>query len=123
MNPISAGNLMVSNIRVTGAAIQRDDPKILFQSGFFTSPHPGGQYHAYAVSADGQRFLIPQLDNPVAIFTGRGRGLGINPAQYFGGYFLLTGTRTTSSASSPAAPINVVLNWTAAMKGELNHQP
>ena len=78
MNLISAGNLMMSNIRVTGSAIQRDDPKVLFQTGYFTSPHPGGQYHAYAVSSDGQRFLIPQIDNPVAVFTGRGRGLGIN---------------------------------------------
>ena len=87
MNLISAGNLMMSNIRITGSAIQRDDPKILFQTGFFTSPHTGGQSHAYAVSSDGQRFLILQIDNPVAIFTGRGRGLGINHAQYHGRSF------------------------------------
>jgi eukaryotic-like serine/threonine-protein kinase len=114
MNLVSAGNLMVSTIRVTGAAIQRDDPKVLFQTGYFTSLHTGGHYHAYAVSSDGQRFLIPQIDNPGVVFTGRGRGLGINPGT------VLASVRadrhaTTSSASSQAASINVVLNWTTAL--------
>jgi eukaryotic-like serine/threonine-protein kinase len=115
MNLISAGNLMVSNIRVAGAAIQRDDPKILFQTGFFTSPHAGGQYHAYAVSSDGQRLLIPQVDNPVAVFTGRGRGLGINQPAVMAALFA-DRHASTSSASGQAASINVVLNWTTAMK-------
>jgi dipeptidyl aminopeptidase/acylaminoacyl peptidase len=115
MNLISAGNLMVSTIRVTGAAIQRDDPKVLFQTGYFTSPHAGGQYHAYAVSSDGQRFLIPQIDNPVAVFTGRGRGLGINPGNVLATVFADRHAATTS-APGPAASINVVLNWTTALK-------
>jgi Tol biopolymer transport system component len=119
MNLISAGNLMVSNIRVTGAAIQRDDPKNLFQTGYFTSPHAGGQYHAYAVSSDGQRFLIPQIDNPVAVFTGRGRGLGINQglvvASLYADRHAATSSATTSATGASAA-INVVLNWTTGLK-------
>jgi Tol biopolymer transport system component len=115
MNLISAGNLMVSNIRITGAAIQRDDPKVLFQTGYFTSPHPGGQYHAYGVSPDGQRFLIPQIDNPVAVFTGRGRGLGINTPAVMAALFA-DRHATTSVAVGQGASINVVLNWTTAMK-------
>ena len=115
MNLISAGNLMAPNIRVTGAAIQRDDPKVLFQTGYFNSLHAGGQYHAYSVSSDGERFLIPQLDNPVLVFTGRGGSLGINPATVVA---TLAADRhaATSSGSSQAASINVVLNWDAALK-------
>jgi eukaryotic-like serine/threonine-protein kinase len=119
MNLISAGNLMVSNIRVTGIAIQRDDPKALFQTGYFTSFHAGGHYHAYAVSSDGQRFLIPQIDNPVAVFTGRGRGLGINQGAVVAALYADRHAATspaTSSASGQNAAINVVLNWTTALK-------
>ena len=39
----------------------------LFQTLYVTGTHTGGQHHAYAVSADGQRFLIPQFETIQAI--------------------------------------------------------
>jgi hypothetical protein len=59
--------------------------------------------------------LLHQIDNPMAIFTGRGRGLGINPPNIMAALFA-DRHATTSSASGQAASINVVLNWTTAMK-------
>jgi Tol biopolymer transport system component len=115
MNLISAGNLMASTVRVTGAAIQRDDPKVLFQTGYFNSPHAAGQYHPYAVSADGQRFLLPQVDNAFAFMSRGGRG---NPvASTILGNIAADRHATASQApSGAAASINVILNWTAAVK-------
>ena len=117
MTLISAGNLMVSNIRVTGASIQRDDPKILFQTGYFNSLHIGGQYHAYAVSSDGQRFLVPQIDNPFLVFSGRFASTGINAGSVLG---MISADRHAATspalASGSAASINVVLNWTSGLK-------
>jgi eukaryotic-like serine/threonine-protein kinase len=116
MSLLSVGNLMMSNIRVMGASIQRDDPKILFQTGFFNSLHQAGQYHAYAVSSDGQRFLIPQIDAPAGVFfAGRGASLGINPGTIFGA-IVADRHALTSPSSSQAASINVVLNWTTTLK-------
>jgi hypothetical protein len=39
-------------------------PQALFDSGFFNSIHRT-YYHAYAVSTDGQRFLIPRPEATV----------------------------------------------------------
>jgi Tol biopolymer transport system component len=118
MSMLSVGNLMVSNIRVTGAAIQRDDPRVLFQSGYFNGTHLGPQYHAYNVSPDGQRFLVPEVDNPALVFTGLRGGAGypgINAGVVLGA---IGADRhvSTSFSSSFTAPINVVLNWTSALK-------
>jgi len=115
LNLLSAGALLVSNIRVTGAAIQREDPKILFQSGYFNSGHNAGRYHPYAASADGQRFLLPQLDNPVMVFNGRGGTLGITPGPVMTAIYN-DRHAAGSAASGPGSPINVVMNWTAGLK-------
>ena len=77
MSLVSLGNLMASDIRVAGPSVQRDVPRVLFQSVFANGAH-AGQYHAYAVSANGQRFLIPQYETPPALYAAgvvaRGRG-------------------------------------------------
>ncbi|HET9220016.1 MAG TPA: protein kinase [Terriglobia bacterium] len=114
MNLVSAGDLMVSEIRVDGASIQKRDPRVMFSSGFFTSAHSGGPYPAYAVSPDGRRFLIPQIASPVTIFTGRGSVVGIDPSAVIAD---VAADRHASSspAASPYAPINVVLNWTTSL--------
>jgi len=115
LNLLSAGALMISNIRVTGAAIQREDPKILFQSGYFNSVHNAGGYHPYAASGDGQRFLMPQIDNPMMVFNGRGGAVGITPGPVMTAIY--NDRHAASSAvSGPGAPINVVMNWTAGLK-------
>ena len=115
MNLLSVGSLMVSNIRVTGAAIQREGPKFLFQSGYFNSAHNAGQYHPYAVTSDGQRFLLPQIENPVMVFNGRGGTLGITPGPIIAALYNDRHT-AGSAATSTGAPINVVMNWTAGLK-------
>ncbi len=115
MNLISVGDVMVSELNISGASIQRRDPKVLFPSGFFVSSgHAGGPYSAYAVSADGQRFLVPEIDSPVSVFTGAGPNNGIDPGT------VVTDVAAdrhsaTSQSLSPYAPINVVLNWAAAL--------
>ena len=57
---------MAVDLSVRGSEIRKDgDSQVLFQTGFFDGAHAGGYSHAYAVSADGQRFLLPQVDYPV----------------------------------------------------------
>jgi hypothetical protein len=116
MSLVSLGAMMASEIRVSGASVQRDVPRLLFQSFFVGGSHINGQSHAYAVSRDGQRFLISQFDNFATGF-GRGRAGGVNAAaaQVIA---LVTADRHASTTLSPlsTAPITVVLDWTAALK-------
>src|SRR5262249_10142203 len=63
MSLVSLGAMMASEIHVSGDSVQRDVPRLLFQSFFVSGSHINGQSHAYAVSRDGQRFLVPQFDN------------------------------------------------------------
>jgi serine/threonine protein kinase len=47
-----------AEIRSGGSVIEAGNPRALFDTGYFDlGPFP---YHPYAVSADGQRFLIPR---------------------------------------------------------------
>jgi Tol biopolymer transport system component len=55
----AAGRLMSVEI-APGAAFRAGTPKDLFEHGISGAPH-FGNYFTYAVSADGQRFLIPRL--------------------------------------------------------------
>jgi Tol biopolymer transport system component len=54
--------MMAVEIHVNGASIQAGEPRALFDSGYINVNHPGGNYHTFAVSADGQRFLVPRPD-------------------------------------------------------------
>ena len=63
-------------VRPSAHSFEFDPPKELFDSPSANAgPHPGGGgYHVYAVSPDGQRFLIPRpaSDNtvyPIAVAT------------------------------------------------------
>jgi hypothetical protein len=53
------------DVNTRGATFKYRTPKELFDSPYVNVPHGGGPrglagpYHTYAVSADGQRFLIP----------------------------------------------------------------
>ncbi len=57
------GQLMAADITVTGSRIVAGAPHALFDSGYVNMGHPGGNYHVFAVSRDGQRFLIPRPDS------------------------------------------------------------
>src|SRR5207249_3675609 len=103
--------LMASEIRVNGASVDPGSPRPLFQSGYMNSIHAGGPYHAYAVAADGQRFLIPR---PERVNTAA-RGGTVDPAVALAAA-IADRHSATASAGGAAAPINVVFNWTAALK-------
>jgi Tol biopolymer transport system component len=115
MSLVSVGSMMAADIRVAGASVERGVPRVLFQTVYVTTAHGGSQHHAYAVSADGQRFLIPQLDSVAALGRGGAGGLlaaltGIVPA--------VSADRHASAgpAAQTNAPITVVLDWTAALR-------
>jgi eukaryotic-like serine/threonine-protein kinase len=59
MNQVSYGKLMAVDVRSTGTMFEAGTPKALFDSGYLNVGH-SGYYHTYAVSQDGQRFLIPR---------------------------------------------------------------
>jgi len=50
-------------VQASGSTFEAGAPKALFESGYVDLAHVGaggGNYHTYAVSPDGQRFLIPR---------------------------------------------------------------
>jgi hypothetical protein len=50
-------------VNQTGPTFEYGDPTELFDSGYVNFSH-GSYYHTYAVSPDGQRFLIPRPEGP-----------------------------------------------------------
>jgi Tol biopolymer transport system component/predicted Ser/Thr protein kinase len=117
MNLISLGAMMASDIRLSGSSIQREVPHMLFQSSYANSTHPVGQYHPYAVTRDGQRFLISQFENPPAMWNsgvvarGRGATLGLlMPA------IVSDRHASVSPAVASTTPLMVVSNWTSGLK-------
>jgi Tol biopolymer transport system component len=111
MSLVSIGSLMVSDIRVSGASVRREVPRVLFQSFFVGGA--GEPSHAYAVSADGRRWLIPQsanLANAARGFGGRG-----NFQNFVLAAVMADRRAATAPASQSAAPITVVLDWTSAL--------
>jgi Tol biopolymer transport system component len=63
-NRNSRGSMMAVEIQVTGTSIQPGVPRALFESGYFSLGHTNS-YHHYAVSPDGQRFLIERPEPAV----------------------------------------------------------
>ena len=57
-----SNQMMAVDITMTGSTIQAAAPVPLFDSAYLNLFHPGGNYHVFAVTRDGQRFLIPRLD-------------------------------------------------------------
>jgi hypothetical protein len=112
---VSIGSMMASEIQVSGTSILRQVPRNLFQSVFVTNVHAGGQYHAYAAAADGQRFLIPQFESIAAGF-GRGGGGGMANAIATVIAAVTADRRATLAPTvQSGSPITVVLDWTAAL--------
>jgi dipeptidyl aminopeptidase/acylaminoacyl peptidase len=60
LSTFSSGLMMAAEIRATESSIQPGAPRTLFESGHPFCCNHNGAYLAYAVSADGQRFLIPR---------------------------------------------------------------
>jgi Tol biopolymer transport system component len=115
MNLVSLGGMMASEITVEGATIRREVPRKLFQTYFISQPHGGGAHHAYAVSGDGGRFLMPQFAVIGAAFgLGGGRGgIGAAVSATFAGV-VNDRNAGTGGGSTSTGPITVVLDWSAA---------
>ena len=95
-------NVMAAEIRVTGPSLQAGVPQTLFALGSdpgLSINHP--IYNRYAVTADGQRFLIPQAAGGT-VGGGGGIAEAIATAADQGG----------AGAGAGGAGITVVLNWT-----------
>jgi hypothetical protein len=80
----SVGKVVAVTVNESGSTIEVGTPRELFDSGVQLD-----NWHSYAVSPDGQRFLIPR---PVSSFRNHGV-----PA---------------------SSPITVVLNWTALLEAD-----
>ena len=62
LSTMSNGQMMAADITVNGSTIQAGVPHALFDSGYVNLFHTVGDYHVFAVSRDGKRFLIPRPD-------------------------------------------------------------
>ena len=56
----SGGDMMAVDVNDAGSTLELGVPQRLFASGYINVGHSGGNWHTYAVSPDGQRFLIPR---------------------------------------------------------------
>ena len=93
------GSIFAVDIRVTGASVQPGPPMALF--ALTSTPSLAAHataYHRYAVSADGQHFLIPQVST-ANISSG-----GLADA-------MATAADQNGSPAGSANAITVVLNW------------
>ena len=59
MSATSLGKLVAVDVKTSGATFEFGTPRELFDTGYVNLA-AGGRYHTYAVSPDGQRFLIPR---------------------------------------------------------------
>ena len=100
-----APNIMAADIRISEQSVQPGVPHGLFPHGNPSLTTHTAAYHRYAVTADGQRFLMPQpaAFNPLA----GGGGLAATVAAAVDG--------PGGGAVSNVGSINVVLNWTRGL--------
>ncbi len=89
MTQASGGEMMAVDVGSSGSTFEAGTPKDLFDSTYINLAHTGtgqrgaGPYHTFAVSSDGQRFLIPSppasdtasLTMPIAVVENWAAGL------------------------------------------------
>jgi Tol biopolymer transport system component len=85
------GPLSVAVINTASGIFEAGPPRDLVVFPALNVPHTGGQYHPYAVSPDGERFLIVQWVPPPSAVTGQ-----IGPDTFSG--------------------LTVAMNWTQGLK-------
>jgi hypothetical protein len=78
-------------VNTSGGIFEPGGPREVVIFPALNVPHSGGDYHAYAVSPDGQRFLVLQFVVPTTAVAGQ-----IGPDTYSG--------------------LTVALNWAEAIK-------
>ena len=60
MGAVSLGKMISVKVNPAGPTFEYGDSTELFDTGYVKLGHVGLNYHTYAVSPDGQRFLIPR---------------------------------------------------------------
>jgi eukaryotic-like serine/threonine-protein kinase len=75
-------------INASGSVFNYEPPVELFDTGYINFSHSGGTFLPYAVSPDGQKFLIPRPERPDAAGAG----------------------------DAATTPITVIVNWAATVK-------
>ena len=68
MTTVSGGKLVAVDVKANSSTFEAGTPRELFDTGYVNLPG-GGRYHTYAVSPDGQRFLIPRPESTAAAET------------------------------------------------------
>ncbi len=63
MGATSLGKMISVKVNPAGPTFEYGDPVELFDSGYVELGHVGLNYHTYAVSPDGRRFLIPRPES------------------------------------------------------------
>jgi serine/threonine protein kinase/Tol biopolymer transport system component len=81
LSQASNGTMMAVDVKAVGTVFEAGTPRALFDSGYVNLAG-GGNYHTYAVSHDGQRFLIPRppssaadLSSPIVVVTNWSEGM------------------------------------------------
>ena len=113
MSLVSLGSMMGSAIRVNGDSVDREVPRTLFQTLFVSNLHSRGQSHAFAVTADGQRFLVPQFESPAAGFGRGGAQAAVAAVLVEVGADRRAAGGSVNQSSSP---LTVVLDWTKTLR-------
>jgi hypothetical protein len=64
METLSRSKLLSVEVNANGATLESSVPRPLFESGYINlSFSHTGNWNTYAVSADGQRFLVPRPES------------------------------------------------------------
>jgi serine/threonine protein kinase len=107
-------NMIAADITVKGSSIEPGVPRTLFQLSTPSTAGNHGPYHRFAVTGDGQRFLISQLGAVVA--RGRGaRGVG-RGGEGLAAAIAAAADQEGNELPTTGNPITIVLNWTEMLK-------
>ncbi len=66
MSVVGPGRVTSVTVQPSGEGLKFSPPRLLFESGYINYAHSetgGGIYHTFAVSPDGERFVIPVQRN------------------------------------------------------------
>jgi Tol biopolymer transport system component len=86
---LAGGKMVAMKVNTSGSAFPHEPAQELFESGFTNYAHSGGSFLSWAVSPDGQRFLLPRPAHSVD---------------------------ATGADNVATSPITVIFNWSATIK-------
>ena len=102
--------MFAADIRAAGSSVEAGSPRVLFGLPSPSTLAGHSPYHRYAVTADGQRFLVSILG--AAPGRGRGADLASNVAS------LAESSNALGGVPGAVSPVTVVLNWERMLKGK-----